>query len=72
MDDIRNLRNKFLGLTDKYTAPDFPITTEQKQELFAYRQSLRDLPQNLPELLDNNILNYFPEKPSFVNLCPFS
>ena len=75
MDDIRNLRNKFLSLTDKCTVPDFPITTEQKQELFAYRQSLRDLPQNLPELLDNreaNILNYFPEKPSFVNLCPFS
>lgn len=72
MEDIRNLRNKFLNLTDKYTIPDFPITSEQRTLLYSYRQNLRDLPQNLPEILESNILNYFPQKPSFVDLCPFS
>ena len=72
MDEIRNLRNKFLTLTDKYTITDFPITSEERTLLYEYRQNLRDLPQNLPENLDNNIINNFPQKPSFVDLCPFS
>ena len=72
MDDIRKLRNKFLTLTDKYTLSDYPITTEERTLLFAYRQTLRDLPENLPEVIDSNIMNNFPQKPSFIDLCPFS
>lgn len=39
---LRNTRNSYLVLTDKYLLPDFPITDENKNIIKAYRQYLRD------------------------------
>ena len=41
---LRNQRNKLLKDTDIYLLPDFPISTENKQLIISYRQSLRDFP----------------------------
>ena len=38
----KNWRDKELKDTDKYTAPDFPIEAETRQQMNAYRQELRD------------------------------
>jgi hypothetical protein len=45
VDQLRNIRNQKLSETDKYTIPDWPQTTEQKETRLKYRQQLRDLPQ---------------------------
>lgn len=42
----RNERDSHLLETDKYLLPDFPITEEKLNKVKAYRQYLRDLPQN--------------------------
>ena len=42
----RNERDFLLSKTDKYLLPDFPITEEKLNKVKAYRQYLRDLPQN--------------------------
>ena len=39
---IRNTRNSYLNLTDKYLLPDYPITDEKKGLIIEYRQYLRD------------------------------
>lgn len=39
---LRNTRNSYLALTDKYLLPDFPITDEKKEIIINYRQYLRD------------------------------
>lgn len=39
---IRNTRNSYLNLTDKYLLPDYPITDENKEVIINYRQYLRD------------------------------
>ena len=40
---VRAVRNSYLDSTDKMVAcPDFPITAEEKEIVFAYRQYLRD------------------------------
>lgn len=39
---LRNTRNSYLALTDKYLLPDFPITDENKNIIKTYRQYLRD------------------------------
>ncbi|MEZ6852119.1 tail fiber assembly protein [Halodesulfovibrio aestuarii] len=41
----RVLRDELLRLSDWAVLPDAPLTLEQKQEWQAYRQALRDIPQ---------------------------
>ena len=38
-------RDNLLAQTDKYMLPDFPITDEEREQYKAYRQYLRDLPE---------------------------
>lgn len=35
-------RNDLLQRTDKYVLPDYPLSEDQKNEIIAYRQLLRD------------------------------
>lgn len=42
----RNERDFLLSKTDKYLLADFPISNEKLNKVKAYRQYLRDLPQN--------------------------
>jgi hypothetical protein len=39
---LRNTRNAYLTLTDKYLLSDYPITDEKKEIIINYRQYLRD------------------------------
>ncbi len=45
-------RDLLLSQTDKYMISDFPITEEEKERYKAYRQYLRDIPeqQNFPNM----------------------
>jgi hypothetical protein len=45
IEQLRNIRNQQLTETDKYTIPDWPQTTEEKETRIKYRQQLRNLPQ---------------------------
>lgn len=38
-------RDNLLAQTDKYMLSDFPITDEEREQYKAYRQYLRDLPE---------------------------
>ncbi len=40
---LRNIRNNYLNLTDKYLLPDYPITVEKREIIKVYRQTLRDI-----------------------------
>lgn len=42
---IRAERNKRLALTDHLVMPDYPLDTDKLEEIKAYRQALRDIPQ---------------------------
>ena len=57
--DIRAKRNNLLSNTDHLIQSDYPISDEKKQEIKAYRQALRDIPQQ--DGFPYNIV--FPEKP---------
>ncbi len=50
-------RDNFLAETDKYMLPDFPITDEKREQYKAYRQYLRDLPEN-PEFPNMDVLSF--------------
>jgi len=39
---LRNTRNAYLQLTDKYLIPDYPISPENLEIIKTYRQYLRD------------------------------
>ena len=66
---LRNQRNQALKKTDIYLLSDFPISTENKELIMNYRQSLRDFPSsdyfinydwsdiNNPSVLPTNPLN---------------
>jgi hypothetical protein len=45
---IRKRRDYLLGLTDKYTSSDFPMTDSQKSAMITYRQALRDITTTTP------------------------
>ncbi len=49
----RAMRDKLLSLSDWAVLPDAPLTNAQKQEWQAYRQALRDIPQQsgFPEVV---------------------
>ena len=57
--DVRLERNKLLSDTDHLIQSDYPISDEKKQEIKAYRQALRDIPQQ--DGFPDNIV--WPEKP---------
>ncbi len=50
---LRNIRNNYLNLTDKYLLPDYPIQVEQREVIIVYRQMLR----NIINLNRENVLN---------------
>lgn len=59
-DRARKERNRLLEETDYVLMPDYPLTEEQRAAWTAYRQSLRDLPEQ--EGWPMSII--WPEKPS--------
>ena len=56
--DVRRKRNALLINSDAYLMPDYPL--EDKSDWEAYRQSLRDIPQDF----DNADDVEFPEEPA--------
>lgn len=56
---VRVERNRLLSESDKYVLCDYPITYERKEAFKAYRQMLRDI----PEQMDFPYKVIFPEKP---------
>jgi len=56
----REQRNALLSESDYILMPDYPLTDEQREAWTAYRQALRDLPEQ--EGWPMNIV--WPEKPS--------
>ena len=64
----RENRNVLLGETDKYMNTDYPITSEQREEVRAYRQALRDAPSSFTVAWDENaqLVQTFPAKPSWI------
>lgn len=58
----RTKRDYYLSLTDHLVSNDYPIAEEQKTEIKAYRQTLRDIPQkeNFPDGIE------WPEPPTFA------
>ena len=57
--EIIHRRNLLLSESDYLMMVDYPISDEKKQEIKAYRQALRDIPQQ--DGFPYNIV--FPEKP---------
>ncbi len=58
--EIRAKRDYYLQLTDYLVVNDYPITENEREQVLAYRQFLRDLPQaqNFPENIE------WPEPPT--------
>jgi len=54
-------RNELLQETDWAVAPDSPLTAEKRAEWEAYRQALRDVPQNNDSPYEVDIV--WPDKP---------
>ncbi len=50
---LRNTRNNYLSLTDKYVLPDYPISLEKKELIIEYRKYLRDFINNNNEKIMN-------------------
>tara|TARA_X000001382_G_C3033372_1_gene135506 strand:+ start:151 stop:498 length:348 start_codon:yes stop_codon:yes gene_type:complete len=49
---VRQRRDYLLGLTDKYTSSDFPMTDSQKSAMITYRQALRDITEETIPVVD--------------------
>ena len=49
---LREERNAYLSSTDYLLLEDVGLSAEQKEQVIEYRQKLRDLPQDYPELDD--------------------
>ena len=60
--EIRRNRDLDLNATDKFMTMDYPISDEYRNVLRAYRQALRDIPQQEGFPLDV----VWPEKPVFI------
>lgn len=43
---VRTKRDNLIAKTDYAIMPDYPLTDAQKADVTAYRQSLRDIPEN--------------------------
>jgi hypothetical protein len=62
--DLREKRNCLLSETDYLILPDYPVPENYKNEIFKYRQLLRDFTDNITiENIDNAI---FPQKPAVI------
>ena len=66
--NLRLVRNIMLDESDMYVTVDYPHASEEKkQEWFAYRKALRDLPATVVEqniVLDSELTNVvFPTRP---------
>ncbi|MXR29161.1 MAG: tail fiber assembly protein [Pseudomonas rhizophila] len=59
---IRTRRNQLLRETDFTQLPDYPATDAQRAEVKAYRQALRDI----PEQLEDPSKLVWPVLPTFV------
>lgn len=59
---IREQRDSLLNETDKYMTIDYPISEEDRELIRAYRQALRDVPQQ--EGFPENVV--WPEKPDII------
>jgi len=64
-EELRILRNQRLAESDWTQLPDSPLTEDQKFSWKEYRQSLRDLPENItdpkPTVLDFNHSDWTPK-----------
>ena len=55
IDNLRYYRNILLDITDKYSLPDYPHSSDTvKQSWLTYRQSLRDLTSTQTPSFDSN------------------
>lgn len=66
MQEIRGIRNAWLEYTDIYALVDRynTLTTQQQNELTAFRQSLRDLTEDFPSA--NDACDNFPTPPDWL------
>lgn len=60
--NVRGRRDALIAETDFLMMPDYPLAEDKKAQLEAYRQALRDIPQQ--EGFPKNV--EFPEKPDFL------
>ena len=60
---LRNTRNAYLQLTDKYLIPDYPITQENLEIIKAYRQYLRNFINENKEGILNGEIQEIPPIP---------
>lgn len=58
---VRETRNQLLRKTDFTQLPDSPLSAEQKSEMAAYRQQLRDI----TETIESPYAVVWPTTPSF-------
>jgi hypothetical protein len=76
-DGIRNVRNILLAESDWTVLSDAPLTSTQKQQALDYRQSLRDYPSTITDILalkeeilaseePHPVFNVMPSAPSFI------
>ncbi len=52
LEELRAKRNSLLLETDKYMLSDYPISSENRDLMVAYRQALRDLPEQVSDPRD--------------------
>lgn len=62
LDELRFLRNRLLAETDLFMVSDFDITESKRNDYIAYRQQLRDLPDNNANIQSIDEVS-FPVKP---------
>ena len=53
---LRNTRNAYLQLTDKYLISDYPISDEKRYEIIEYRQYLRNFINENKEGILNGVI----------------
>ena len=61
-ESVRDKRDALISDTDFLIMPDYPISSEERQAVQAYRQALRDVPQQSGFPLEI----VWPEKPSIL------
>jgi hypothetical protein len=63
---IRLKRDRLLAATDVMLAvPDYPISAEQREQLLAWRQALRDFPDQVAPTLPSDAVEW-PARPSWL------
>ncbi|HHC6562976.1 TPA: tail fiber assembly protein [Vibrio parahaemolyticus] len=58
--EVRKIRDAMISETDWTQVPDSPLAPEKKAEFTAYRQALRDIPQDY--INSDDVI--WPEKPT--------